>query len=108
MTILYRAFDDRDRLLYVGVSDVEFTRLAQHGGSSQWAVYCVKLTFQRCLTREEAEEAERTAIADEDPVFNYQGRPTRRFLQWMRAYPDGDPDAVDVDAVIGRYRPPET
>lgn len=104
MTILYRAFDDQDRLLYVGISDVEFTRLAQHGANSPWAVYCVKLTFQRWASRQEAEEAERTAIASEDPVFNYQGRPTRRYLQWMKAYP-GDPDTVDVDAIIRRGLP---
>jgi hypothetical protein len=88
---LYRAYDDRDRLLYVGISDGEFIRLAQHAASAPWTVYAVKITLERYALRSVAEGAERKAIATEDPVWNYQGRPTARYLRWMAAYP-GDPD----------------
>lgn len=103
-TTLYRAYDDRDRLLYVGISDGEFIRLAQHAASAPWTVHAVKITLQRYILRADAEAAEREAIATEDPVWNYQGRPVARYLQWMAAYPDGDPDAVDASALRDRSR----
>jgi hypothetical protein len=101
-TTLYRAYDDRDRLLYVGISDGEFIRLAQHAASAPWTVYAVKIILQRYTLRTDAEEAERQAILGEDPVWNVRGRPAVRFLQWMAAYPDGDPDAVDTAALAAR------
>lgn len=101
-TTLYRAYDDLDRLLYVGISDGEFIRLGQHAASAAWTAYTVRITLERHPLRADAEAAERAAILNEDPVWNYQGRPTARFLQWMAAYPDGDPDAVDTAAVRDR------
>lgn len=101
-TTLYRAYDDRDRLLYVGISDGEFIRLAQHAASAPWTVYAVRITLQRYVSRADAERAESAAILGEDPVWNVKGRPTARFLQWMAAYPDGDPDEVDVSTVRSR------
>lgn len=101
-TTLYRAYDDRDRLLYVGISDGEFIRLAQHEANSPWTVYAVKVTLARYTLRADAEAAEQAAIAGEDPVWNVRGRPTARFLQWMAAYPDGDPDVVDTAALTER------
>jgi hypothetical protein len=105
-TTLYRAYDDRDRLLYVGISDGGFIRLAQHAASAPWTVYAVKITLARYALRADAEKAEREAIATEDPVWNYRGRPTSRYLQWMAAYPNGDPDAVDTAALRADMRPP--
>lgn len=101
-TTLYRAYDDRDRLLYVGISDGEFIRLAQHAASAPWTMYAVKVTLQRYRLRHDAERAEAAAILGEDPVWNVRGRPAKRFLQWMAAYPDGDPNAVDTAALIAR------
>jgi len=101
-TTLYRAYDDRNRLLYVGISDGEFIRLAQHAANAPWTVYATKITLKRYTLRADAEAAEQAAIAGEDPVWNVRGRPTARFLQWMAAYPDGDPDTVDTTALMGR------
>lgn len=101
-TTLYRAYDGQDRLLYVGISDGEFIRLAQHAASAPWTVHAVKITLTRYAVRADAETAEREAILGEDPVWNVKGRPTARFLQWMAAYPDGDPDAVDTAALMER------
>ncbi|WP_433893082.1 hypothetical protein [Streptomyces sp. CA-111067] len=47
----------------------------------------MKVTLTRFVRRADAEEAERRAIAEEDPVWNYQGRPAARYLAWMAAYP---------------------
>lgn len=103
-TTLYRAYDDRDRLLYVGISDGEFIRLAQHSASAPWTVHAVRILLERYTLRADAEDAERRAIAAEDPVWNVQGRPLARYYQWMAAYPDGDPDAVDVRELVERAR----
>lgn len=104
LTTLYRAFDDQDRLLYVGISDSVFLRLGQHNDRAPWANYATKITLERFGTREEAEAAEAAAILTEDPVWNQHGRPARRFMQWMAAYPNRDPDSVDVDALMARTR----
>lgn len=103
-TTLYRAYDDRDRLLYVGISDGAFIRLAQHAADSPWTVYAVKVTLERYTLRSDAEAAEQEAIAGEDPVWNVRGRPLARFYQWMAAYPDGDPDTVDVAGLMAQVR----
>ena len=103
-TTLYRAFDDQERLLYVGISDGDFIRLAQHAASAPWTVYAVKVTLERFTLRTDAERAESTAILEEDPVWNVKGRPLERFYQWMAAYPNGDPDAVDASEVVERAR----
>lgn len=103
-TTLYRAYDDRERLLYVGVSDGDFIRLAQHAASAPWTLYAVKITLERYTLRADAERAESAAILEEDPVWNVKGRPLARFYQWMAAYPDGDPDAVDPAEVVERAR----
>lgn len=103
-TTLYRAYDDRDRLLYVGISDGEFIRLAQHAASAPWTMYAVTITLRRYTRRADAEQAEREAILGEDPVWNVKGRPVARFYQWMAAYPNGDPNAVDTAALTGRLR----
>lgn len=96
-TTLYRTFDDRGRLLYVGVSFGPFLRLEQHEKNASWTRYVATITLERYGSREEAEAAEKRAIQEEDPVFNRYWRPRERYLRWIIAYPDGDPDSVDLD-----------
>ncbi|MGI8900685.1 MAG: hypothetical protein ACR2HA_07105 [Nocardioides sp.] len=98
-TTLYRAFDSRGRLLYVGISDSPFLRFGQHDGCSGWAAHATRLDLERFQSREAAAATEATAIRDEDPVWNMAGRPMGRFMQWMAAYPNRDPDEIDPDAV---------
>lgn len=104
VTTLYRAFDARGQLLYVGISDSPFLRLGQHDVSAAWTRYTTTVTLERHATREDAATAEREAIHNEDPVWNIQGRPVDRFMRWMAAYPDGDPDEVDLDALLNDAR----
>lgn len=99
MTTLYRVYDDADRLLYVGISDGPFLRLGQHSSSARWVEYATKVTLQRYTDRETARDAELAAIQGEDPVWNLAGRSADRFVQWMAAYPDGNPDEIDVEAL---------
>lgn len=102
-TTLYRAFDEQDRLLYVGITGDPFARLGQHHGAG-WTKWTARLTFESFETRTEAEAAELAAIRTEDPVWNVQGRPVDRHLRWMAAYPHLDPDSIDLDAVMAEAR----
>lgn len=106
MTTLYRAFDAEDRLLYVGVSGNVFIRLTEHEANAAWTAYAVRIQLERYATREEALTAEAEAILTEDPVWNMDGRPFGRFMQWMAAYPRKNPDDFDVNELrkLGRDR----
>ena len=96
MTTLYRAYDADDRLLYIGITDDVYRRLDKHAVHSPWAVHATKITLERHPDRETATAAERSAIDNEDLVFNRDrrsnGRGPRnsdRFTRWMIAYPTG-------------------
>lgn len=105
-TTLYRVYDERDWLLYVGISDAPLLRFAQHAdAAASWGRYARKVTFEPYPTREQAEMAELEAIRTEDPVWNMRGRDTMRFYRWMLAYPSRHADDIDVDemrSVISR------
>lgn len=69
-TTLYRAFNNRGELLYVGISDHFLTRLHQHQSSSKWLRLAEKVTLEHFATRQQAEESEVLAIHNEKPLFN--------------------------------------
>lgn len=69
-TTLYRAFNNQDELLYVGISNNFMTRLYQHQSKSKWHKLAATMTLQHYETRELAEQAETAAIHNEKPLFN--------------------------------------
>lgn len=69
-TALYRYYDDRDRLLYVGITHAIAERTSKHIKASDWMTFAARSTIQRYLTRRQAEDAEQLAIALEKPLFN--------------------------------------
>jgi hypothetical protein len=69
-TFLYRHYDGKGNLLYVGVSLCSLMRLTKHREASPWYRDVRKVTIQAYPTREEAFEAERTAIYIENPRHN--------------------------------------
>jgi hypothetical protein len=100
-TTLYRAFDARDRLLYVGITDQEPSiRLAQHC-VKPWMAHAVRFTYDRYSDRETAAAAELSAISNEDPVFNIAGRAIERTIRGYVAYSAGkhadDVTAADIE-----------
>ena len=67
---LYRHFDERGKLLYVGVSLSAIQRLAQHKHHSHWFNSIEKITIEQFPSREEALDAEKIAIQKEGPLHN--------------------------------------
>lgn len=74
-TELYRFFDADDVLLYVGISTNAAIRSCGHRSQSSWYDQAVKMTIERCGTREAALEAEMRAIVTENPLHNKAGVP---------------------------------
>jgi excisionase family DNA binding protein len=69
-TDLYRFFDAKGTLLYVGISISAFSRLCQHRKESDWYDLAVRIDIEKYKTRKDAEQAEREAIYKENPIFN--------------------------------------
>jgi hypothetical protein len=69
-THLYRHFDDKGQLLYVGISLSAFTRLSQHKTSSTWANDALYMKTESFDNKELALAAENKAIETEYPKFN--------------------------------------
>lgn len=69
-TQLYRHFDEKGRLLYVGISLSAVKRLSQHSDKATWFFDIAKVTIESFPTREAALAAEKLAIRTERPVHN--------------------------------------
>lgn len=72
-TALYRHWNADGELLYVGISLSALGRLQQHNNASHWANQIARVTIETFDTRDEAAEAERLAIANENPKHNIVG-----------------------------------
>jgi hypothetical protein len=86
---LYRHFDVRGSLLYVGISISAVARLCQHRGSP-WFREIVRVDIERCQTRELAEFLEASAIKNEKPRYNrmqpqYKFSPTLSYVMIQEA-----------------------
>lgn len=77
MTMLYRHFDKRRRLLYVGISADALKRAAEHG-HKPWGHLIARITVEHFETRALAEAAEKAAILAEAPIHNIVHVPQRR------------------------------
>lgn len=75
LTALYRHFDARGALLYVGISLSPTYRLQQHGRTAHWSDDIARVTIEWFPSRALALEAERAAISREDPRHNLQRPP---------------------------------
>lgn len=72
-TALYRHYDDRGVLLYVGIATNPNDRAESHRRSSRWAKFSVEMNVEWLDTRPGALAAESAAIRTERPVFNVSG-----------------------------------
>lgn len=69
-TALYRAFDSRGELLYVGISGQPLGRWRLHATTSQWWPTARRLTYEVFPGEIEALDHERHAIKSEKPRYN--------------------------------------
>lgn len=69
---LYRFYDAHDRLLYIGISLNAAARASQHKKDKSWwhEVRRMDITPLGVINRYDAEQVERAAIQDEQPVHN--------------------------------------
>lgn len=74
-TALYRFYGADDVLLYVGITDHLGTRWSNHARTKPWWADVQRQTAEWHETRAAAEEAERTAIRDEAPLWNINSSP---------------------------------
>lgn len=70
MAELYRHFDKRGRLLYVGISASAVQRLARHKITSEWFSAIAFVKIERFSTRAAAQQAEAAAIPKERPRYD--------------------------------------
>lgn len=69
-TTLYRFYDVDGRVLYIGIAMGVHCRWARHAQEKRWWQEVASARLEHFPTREAATEAERAAIADEEPVYN--------------------------------------
>jgi hypothetical protein len=85
---LYRYFDTRSRLLYVGISGDLANRDRSHISRSRWMQLVASSTVERLKTLEDVQAAERKAIETERPLFNRLHNDTPEARERLRAYLD--------------------
>lgn len=70
--LVYRLYDRRGRLLYVGVTDRGPQRLVEHYRIKPWFGMVERVEFERFTTRRRALDRERVLIGRDAPRFNVQ------------------------------------
>lgn len=75
---LYRWFNDKGDLLYIGISVNAFTRASRHRLSAVWWQEATLMTRERHPNRSAALLAEREAIRSEHPRYNIDQVPVPR------------------------------
>jgi hypothetical protein len=83
---LYRYFDVRDILLYIGISGDLAIRSKSHIASSRWMQLTAWSTVERHKTLADVSSAEREAIKSEQPLFNERDNNTPEAKERLRAY----------------------
>lgn len=78
LTKLYRHYDGKANLLYVGISLYPIARLQVHNGDAHWASQIAIVLIETFLTRSEAEAAEQHAIRTENPLHNIRRHDKKR------------------------------
>lgn len=69
-TLVYQHFDERNVLLYLGITEDPYVRGATHSATADWSQFAVRMEGEWLPSREAAEARERELIASLGPVFN--------------------------------------
>jgi excinuclease UvrABC nuclease subunit len=87
-TALYRLYDDKGRLLYVGISTYPDERFKQHAGDKLWWHHVARHEIAWLDSRVEALKAEATAMTEERPLYNGYHHLGKGWPQKARKYDD--------------------
>lgn len=77
-TFVYVAYDEHDHVIYVGVTDDLFGRMAAHRGSKRWWPHMARIEWEEWPDRRAALRKEATLIRRYRPRFNTVGNPDAR------------------------------
>ena len=85
---LYRHFDRKKKLLYVGISNISVARLASHKTHSNWFNRIATVTIENYLSRKRLFQKEREAIRKEHPMYNRNNIPvigtSKKYQQFLK------------------------
>ena len=84
--VLYRHFDTRGTLLYIGISGDFEKREGNHKSASMWRSFLARTAVEQFEEKPEVIAAERVAIETEHPVFNKHHNDTPEARARLRAY----------------------
>tara|TARA_R100000322_G_C5409304_1_gene183423 strand:- start:423 stop:872 length:450 start_codon:yes stop_codon:yes gene_type:complete len=68
--ILYRMWNAKEELIYIGISKSAIVRLSQHQQTKEWATEIHNITLEYFYSRELCKLAETKAIKSEKPKYN--------------------------------------
>ncbi|MET8113766.1 hypothetical protein [Streptomyces prasinus] len=85
---LYRLYDSKGVLLYVGISCYPNERLKEHAGDKPWWHHVARHEISWLDSREEALMAEAKAMVEERPLYNGYHHLGRGWPQKARKYDD--------------------
>jgi predicted GIY-YIG superfamily endonuclease len=68
--VLYRLYDQHERLLYIGITNNPCLRFRNHQLTSEWWADAARCTFEYFPNRVWLQNAERSAIQRERPLHN--------------------------------------
>jgi len=69
-TLLYKLFDEKGELLYVGITGDWETRRKAHKATKSWFNQIARVEFEQCAGAQAAAEREVIVIAQDAPVYN--------------------------------------
>jgi hypothetical protein len=88
---LYRFYDTSGRLLYIGITHDPEVRFKRHAEVSGWWYLQARVEWAWYGSRAEAEDAERAAIRDERPLYNFVHSLPGHGRKAGRHYPERQP-----------------
>ncbi|SRR5574340_61464 len=102
---VYRCYDDRGVLLYVGCTQSPDIRAATHRRRTKWFNDAIAIIYERYPCREDGLNAERSAIESENPLHNVShsaDKSKRRITTWNSVMTEHCPKMI-ADLVARGY-----
>jgi hypothetical protein len=104
-TSLYRYYDAKDFLIYVGITSQGIARNQQHNSDKDWWPFVHHQTVEHFPTRAIALKQEKAAILLNQPPFNRQHNPHHEDIRdaYLELAARSSFDVAHVKEIYGRY-----